>query len=154
MADVTYIRARELLDAYGRQIEVSNYVRTNRDGSPDRTRDGVAVKPGHFPAGLWKLTDPLPRTAPDLAPFFIPTDAWQMLEAWTEKDGKYGAPTGRLVRADAYGIHFSALDFTFGCIRVVRREDLAWLVAQIQAELKELRAIDPRQAWVSMEATA
>jgi hypothetical protein len=155
VSDVTYIRSRELLDAFGRQIEVSNFVRTNRDGSILRGYDGSPVKPAPFPAGNWKITDPLPRTQPDLAPFFIPTDAHRMIEVWTlTADGKYDQPSGKMVYSDAYGIHFSVLDFTWGCIRVVHQEDLLWLVEQVKAELAAIRKIDPKQAWISMEAQA
>jgi len=149
MADITYDRNREILDAYGREIEVSNFTRPNKDGTlPRAVPGGQPYYPQHFPAGVWKITDPLARTAIDLAPWYIPTDAHQMVPEYTV-DGK---PTGIWVPDSAYGIHFSELDFTWGCIRVVNRPDLEWLVEQIQAELAELRKLNPDQAWIVFQA--
>jgi hypothetical protein len=149
MADITYYRDREILDAYGKEIEVSNFTRPNRDGTlPRSVPDGKPYYPQHFPAGVWKITDPLARTAIDLAPWYIPTDAHQMVPEYTV-DGK---PTGIWIPDSAYGIHFSELDFTWGCIRVVNRPDLEWLVSEIQAELAELRKLNPEQAWIVFQA--
>ena len=156
MADITYIRDKGILDAYGEEIEVSNFTRPNRDGTLPRSVPGnVPYYPQHFPAGLWKITDPLARTAIDLAPWYIPTDAHQMVPEYSlTADGKMDKPTGVLVPDEAYGIHFSELDFTWGCIRVVNRPDLEWLVSEIQNELAELRKLNPEQAWITFEAQA
>lgn len=158
MADVTYIRSRGKLDAFGREIDVSDYVRVNRDGSITRTEHGIPCKPLPFPAGLGKIYDPLPRdraTKPHLAPWFIPTDFTQMVPEWLlTKDGKYDRPSGRMVFSTAYGIHYSTLDFTWGCIRVIHEDELVWFVEKIQAELAELRGLNPKEAWISMEALA
>lgn len=152
MADVTYLRDREILDAFGRDIVVSNNVRLNKDGSVIRTTYGVPYKPQHFPAGHWHITGAEPETG-HLAPFAVLTDAWQMVEEWAlTKDGAYDHPTGHMVKDSHYWIHYSDLDFTFGCIRVVREEDLRWLVTQVKAELAQLHALNPDQAWISMEA--
>jgi hypothetical protein len=153
MADITYYAKKETLNAFGRDIEVSNFVRLNRTGAPIFTRNNEAVKPQQFPLGRWKATDPLTRTASDLAPWYIPTDAWQMAEEWSlTKSGFYYKPTGRLVRADAYGIHYSELDFTWGCIRVCVMADLVWLVTQIQETLNEIAKVNPNARWISLEA--
>jgi hypothetical protein len=78
-----------------------------------------------------------------------------MVEVWTiDAKGKFLKPTGVWVHDAAYGIHFSDLDFTQGCIRAIKESDLRWLAAQVVDELNELRKLDPRQAWVSMEAAA
>jgi len=154
MADVTYTAASKLITAYGREILVDNTVRLNRDGTGPRSKpDDVPYMPQGFPPGQWKITGVFPRTADDLAPFFISTTAWRMVPEWTvDASGKFLAATGRWVHDAAYGIHFSTLDFTWGCIRVVNRADLQWLAAQVTEELAELRKLDPSQAWISMEA--
>jgi hypothetical protein len=155
MADVTFSRTRQRLGAFGREIEASDFVRTNKDGSITRTSRGIACKPVPFPAGNWRIYDPRPRdraTQPHLAPYFIPTDATSLVPEWLlDAAGRYDKPSGRMVLADAYGIHYSTLDFTWGCIRIVHEDDLLWLVERIQRELQEIRNIDPRQAWVSLE---
>jgi hypothetical protein len=156
MSDVIYFRSLETLSAFGREIIVSNFTRPNHDGTLPRTIPGnVPYYPQHFPAGQWKITDPLPRTAADLAPWFIPTDANQLVPEWSlTPDGKMDKPTGHMVPDSGYGIHYSQLDFTWGCIRVVNRSDLEWLVAQIQNELSQLKAMNPDEAWISFEAQA
>ena len=157
MADVTYLRSRELLDAYGRQIPVSNKVRLNRDEKVVYTWPGkIPYKPQPFPASPpegWRITGVALETG-HLAPMAILTDAWQMVEAWSlTPDGKYDRPTGKMVPDGHYWIHFSDLDFTWGCIRVIREADLRWLASQVLAELAELKRLDPKQAWVSMETS-
>jgi len=154
MSDVTYTAASKLITAYGREILVDNTVRLNRDGTgPRSVPDGLPYMPQGFPPGQWKITGVFPRTADDLAPFFISTTAWRMVPEWTvDASGKFLDATGRWVHDAAYGIHFSTLDFTWGCIRVVNRADLEWLASQVTEELAELRKLDPAQAWISMEA--
>lgn len=157
MSDVTFRRAAGLLDAYGREIAVANNVRLNLDGTGPRSiPDGLPYMPIGFPPGPCKITGVFardPATKPHLAPFFISTTAWQMVEVWTvDAKGKFLRATGAWIHDAGYGIHFSDLDFTQGCIRVIKESDLRWLAAQVQDELNELRKLDPRQAWVSMEA--
>jgi hypothetical protein len=158
MADVTFIRSRQKLNAFGKEIDVSDFVRTNKDGSITRTEQGIPCKPLPFPAGTGRIFDPLPRdkaTRPHLAPWFVPTDFTQMVPEWLlTPGGKYWKPSGRMVFSTAYGIHYSTLDFTWGCIRVIREDELVWFVEKIQAELAELRELDPKQAWVSLEVAA
>ena len=158
MADVTFRKSAGILDAYGRQILVANNTRLNHDGTgPRSVPDGVPYMPQGFPLGVWRITGVFARTAADLAPFFISTTAWQMVPEWeVDAAGKFTKATGRWVHDAAYGIHFSMLDFTWGCIRVVNRSDLEWLADQVQAELSEITKLDPAhdQRWVSMEAAA
>jgi hypothetical protein len=161
MADITFLRSQNLLDAYGKQIPVSNFVRLSHDASGNdvvlRTSYGnVPYKPQGFPVsppGGWKVLEVKPETKQDLAPFFVATDAWQMVEEWLlTSDGKYDKPSGRMVMDNAYGIHFSVFTYTYGCIRVIYRTDLEWLVGQIQAELAELKAEKPDQSYITLEA--
>jgi hypothetical protein len=156
MADVTFSKSAGILDAYGLKIPVANNVRLNKDGTgPRSSPDQIPYMPQGFPLGQWKITGVFPRTVTDLAPFFISTNAWQMVPEWTvDLRGKFISSTGRWVHDAAYGIHFSILDFTWGCIRVINRSDLEWLATKIQDELDELRKLNPAQAWVSMEAVA
>jgi hypothetical protein len=158
--DVTFNRAAGTLSAYGLTIVVSFAVRLNKDGTgPRSVPDGVPYMPIGFPKSPpegWKITGVFPRDKilkPHLWPLYISTNAWQMVPEWeVTEGGVFVKPTGRWVHDAAYGIHFSDLDFTQGCIRVVNQPDLEELAAKVQAELDEIRAIDPTQAWVSMEA--
>jgi hypothetical protein len=84
-----------------------------------------------FPVGKWPIGKPLPRTAPYTAPFFIPTDAFQMLPVWEIKDGKYVKATDKLIRDSGYGLHFSTSNTTLGCIKIINRDDLLMLVDDI-----------------------
>jgi len=156
MADVTFRRSAGIIDAYGHQVLASDHVRLNNDGTGPRSiPDGVPYMPQGFPLGQCMITGVFPKTASDLAPFYISTTAWQMVPEWTvDAAGKFLKATGRWVHDAANGIHFSVLDFTWDCIRVINRSDLEWLAAQVQAELDELRKLNPDEAWISMEAVA
>lgn len=158
MGDVIYQRQAELLDAYGRQIPVSNNVRLNLDQKVIRTFQGLPYQPQHFPVsppGGWRILGVKPETADDLAPFAILTDAHQLVPEWLlTPDGKYDKLSGRMIPDINYWIHFSIFDFTYGCIRVIRKEDLIWFAGQVQEELAELAKLNPHQAWISFEAAA
>ena len=156
MADVRFLKSACLLDAYGREIPVANNVRLNSDGTgPRSVPDGQPYMPQGFPTGEWKITGVFPRTDPHLAPFFISTTAWQMVPVWeADAHGVFLRATGTWVHDSAYGIHFSDLDFTVGCIRVILESDLRWFSAQVQDELNELRKLNPAEAWISMESAA
>jgi len=137
----------DYLSAFGKTISVSNNFyeimtetpgihvvqSTNADGS-----DGVPYKPQSFPVGIWNIREPEARTSPYTAPFFIPTDAHQLVDEWElDEHQLYKCPTGRQVMDWGYGIHHSTINYTFGCLRVVDEADLLWLVSQISAALKE-----------------
>jgi hypothetical protein len=97
--------------------------------------------PREFPTGIWTVGAPLPREVPYLSPFFIPTDAWQMVDTWeTAKDSRgvttYSRKTGKQYRDSGYGLHYSTSGTTLGCIRIGDRADLLWLVAEIERALK------------------
>ena len=153
MSDVTYDRQAETLSAYGRVIPVSNNVRINHDGRVISTYQGIPYQPLHFPVGEWRITGVAPETIDDLAPFAIITDAHQLVPEWLlTPDGKYDKPSGHMVPDIGYWIHYSILDFTYGCIRVIQKDDLVWLAGQVQAELAELVKLNPKQAWISFSA--
>lgn len=123
------------------RIAVSNYVRVRNREDPEEvvmTIPGrVPYMPMGFPTGTWKVGNPIVKSNPYLAPYFIPTDAWQMVTEWTlEPDGSYGQPTARKVRDEGYGIHFSTSNTTLGCLKVVNKMDLLML-AKLISECKE-----------------
>jgi hypothetical protein len=107
---------------------------TQSDGSP-----GPAYQPRVFPVGLWSVGRPTKETDPYLAPWFIPTDAWQVVDEWStvERDGLvYVAPVRRI--ADyAYGLHCSTSLTTLGCLRIDLEYECRRLVDSINRALGE-----------------
>lgn len=97
--------------------------------------------PREFPNGVWKVFAPLPRSTPYLSPFFIPTDAWQMVDTWETSQGMYTKKTGKQYRDAGYGLHFSTSSTTLGCIRIGAKEDLLWLVGEINKALAKKEAV-------------
>ena len=91
---------------------------TNADGSK-----GVPYMPRQFPVGTWALEMPGVRSDPLLAPYFIPTTAWQLVDEWDVEqrdDGEwYTGKTGRQVKDYAYGIHCSTAHESDGCLHIV-----------------------------------
>lgn len=147
MADLSWRHGDANMVAFHRTIGVSNkfyeiltqapaehvVLSTNADGS-----DGVPYKPTWFPVGLWIVRMPLPRTSPYTRPFFISTDAHQLVDEWElDEHQLYKCATGRQVTDWGYGIHHSTCDYTFGCLRVLDIPDLVWLVGQINQEISE-----------------
>lgn len=125
----------------GEKIAVSNSVRIRNRENPEEVvftiPDRIPYMPERFPAGVWHVGKPLPRSNPYLAPYYIPTDAWQLVSEWTlEPDGSYGKPTGKKAYDSGYGIHFSTSPTTLGCLKVVNRSDLLRL-AKLIAETDE-----------------
>jgi hypothetical protein len=144
MADMTWKHGEATMLAFERMIYVSNKFyepltetpgehvvqSTNEDGS-----DGVPYKPQAFPVGVWNVRQPLERTSPFTAPFFIPTDAHQWVDEWElDEHQLYKCPTGKQVMDWGYGVHHSIIDYTFGCLRVLDVNDLLWMVQQIQGQ--------------------
>ncbi len=152
MKVLSWTRGTPYLSAFGRQIEVSNMVRNLDNGrrslhvskdvvltEPDDGTVAEPYMPQGFPAGSWKVQKIVPHTDPKdhyLNPYFIATNAHILVEAWSlDASGGYDKPTGRFVRDAGYGIHWPDPKYsmtTLGCIRVVNRDDLLWLVSQIQ----------------------
>jgi hypothetical protein len=129
------------LYAFGRVIPCSCDVRNEVNGR--RHDDQVArsipdnqpYQPRTFPKGLWEVSKPLARENKALAPYFIPTDAWQELPVWELKNGRYYRATAEKVIDRAYGLHHSQFDTTLGCIKITNRDDLLWLVDRINDHL-------------------
>lgn len=81
---------------------------------------------------------PLPRTSPYTAPYFIPTDAHQLVDEWDlDEHQLYKCAAGRQVMDWGYGLHHSTCDYTFGCLRILDIPDLVWLVGQINQEISD-----------------
>lgn len=127
------------LHAFGRVIPCSCDVRNEVNG---RRLAGQVVKsipaklpyqPRRFPTGRWRVSIPLPRTSKELAPYFIPTDAFQYVPVWVLKDDKYFHATNEQTKDEGYGLHYSEYQTTLGCIRITNKTDLLWLVDQILA---------------------
>ena len=125
--------ANAVMTAFGKSVPFSCFVRnevnglrnmnevvysTNQDGSK-----GVPYMPRPFPVGTWTLGHPDLRSDPLLAPYFIPTTAWQLVDEWDviqKDDGEwYSGKTGRQVKDYAYGIHCSSAHESDGCIHIV-----------------------------------
>jgi len=144
MSELRWKQGDAVLYAFERELLVSNKVyepvtqtpaehvvrTTNEDGS-----DGVPYKPKAFPVGVWSVYTPLARTSMYTAPYFIPTNACQLVEEWTlDEHGLYQYPAGRTVMDYGYGLHHSAIEYTFGCLRIVNVPDLLWLVERLKQE--------------------
>jgi len=78
-------------------------------------------QPQPFPPGKWQVLRVEPNNDPYTAPYFIATDAHQVVTCLD----------GSLVEDWGYGIHFSTSLTTWGCLRVTLEADLRWLVSVI-----------------------
>lgn len=93
--------------------------------------DSEPYQPRVFPVGQWEIFEPIEKRDKYTAPYFIPTDAFQMLPVWEVKNGRYVRETKKLIRDEGYGLHFSESNTTLGCIKITNLEDLLWLVDEI-----------------------
>jgi hypothetical protein len=96
------------------------------------TPNHIPFYPRYFPVGIWNVGQPLARTDPYEAPYFIPTDAWQMVPTWVVENGMYVRPTGQQDRDTAYGLHHSTSTSTLGCTKILDVNDLLYLVQLLQ----------------------
>jgi len=150
MMEILFEKGNRFITANGRKIVAWSKVRNELNGlrpranEPDlfrTTPDSIPSMPRSFPVGDWKITKiiPHPNKIGDgyLYPFFIATDAFQMLDEWSlDNRGFYSRSTGKKIKDIAYGIHFSISDWTQGCIRVRDESDLRWLIDLIRPELE------------------
>lgn len=125
---------KRILVVGDRDIDILCDVRNELNGRRGRNEvvksipDGVPIEPRPFPKGIWNVGIPLPRSSDYLRPYFIPTDAWQMLPIWElDSVGGYKKETTEMCRDTGYGLHFSTSRTTQGCIRIVNESDLFWL---------------------------
>lgn len=135
---------KNTLYAYGRTIKISCVVRNEingwrpKQGSPDLFRTiphNIPSMPRQFPKGKWTVGRPEARTDPYLAPYYIPTTAWQHLDIWELEDGYYKCPTGATTIDRGYGLHYSTSNTTQGCIKIMNLSDLLFLVNQIRTDI-------------------
>lgn len=134
---ITFSLSGKFLEIGGVRIRAWCDVRTraNSRRGPKEVVYSIPAKlpydPRPIPLGIWKVGRPVPKTDPYMAPYFIPTDAWQKLPVWEVAGGQYLAPTARLTTDRGYGIHFSTSPTTLGCPRVENEVDLVYLVHEI-----------------------
>ena len=94
--------------------------------------DELPYQPRIFPVGRWEIGEPLECKDPYKAPYFIPTNAFQMLPVWEIKDGHYVKATDKMTRDDGYGLHCSTSNTTLGCIKIINLDDLLQLIDEIK----------------------
>jgi hypothetical protein len=119
---------RSFMWAFGKRIKCSCIIlpRINMPPAYPEHQDGspgsVAYQPVKFPTGDWIVGMPVSTTNPEMAPYFIPTNAHQnvlCIDGSTFDD--YG-----------YGIHFDSLyESTWGCLHLYSAADARWLAEQI-----------------------
>jgi hypothetical protein len=157
--EVIWKRSHSFLVADGRNIPCWSKVRNELNGyrpDPDKMKrddadlfcitepngrpgGGPPSMPRPFPVGEWKITGVNPHPNPlenhgYLYPFYICTNAHQLLDVWELDDGGfYFRKTGEKKNDSAYGLHFSTSDWTQGCIRIAAEADLRWLVEHVKA---------------------
>lgn len=135
--------------AYGKTIPVACKVRNELNGlrKPNEVifsiPDKKPVYPRTFPKGVWNVYKPLPRpNEPYLAPFFIPTDAWEYLPIWQlDGKGQYGMAMKYTTRVEGYGFHYSTSNTTLGCIKILKLDDLLFLVERINDDLANKKRV-------------
>lgn len=130
---------KSVLKAFDSDIAISCIVRNEVNGW--RKKDQVVyslpnkkpIQPRQFPKGLWAVGKPDVRTDPYLAPFFIPTSAWQYMPIWELDNMKcYLRETKNKCKDVGYGLHYSESTSTQGCIKIMKKYDLLWLVNMIK----------------------
>lgn len=126
------------LTGFGKTINISCVVRNEVNGWRKKNEvivsipENKPIMPRQFPKGEWIVSMPVPRKDPYLAPFFIPTNAFQFLPIWSLDNKKnYDKPTDILTKDIGYGLHYSTSNTTQGCIRILKQDDLLWLVTNI-----------------------
>lgn len=127
------------LTAFGTTIDISCVVRNEINGWRKKDQvvysipDKKPIQPRQFPKGTWAVGKPDARTDPYLAPFFIPTSAWQYMPIWELDANKcYLKETSKKCRDVGYGMHYSESTSTQGCIKINTHTDLLWLVTMIK----------------------
>lgn len=128
--------------------EVRNELNGRRGGNQiiRSIPDGRPYMPRIFPVGEWNVSQPEARTLSadrDKYPWYIPTDAWQMLPEWSlDPEGRYYRPTDRMVRDSGYGLHWCIWSkTTLGCIRIASMGEVELLVTMISAALKNNESV-------------
>jgi hypothetical protein len=119
------------MNAFGKDLRTSCIIKLRVPGmdiayseNADHSR-GVPYQPVKFPMGKWLVGIPYKTDDPLMAPYFIPTNAHQLIIGL---DGRSREDYG-------YGLHFDALyESTWGCLHLYSADDATWLVENIMQE--------------------
>jgi len=136
--NITWMQGSSELWYNGLMISCSCNVRNELNGNRRMNEivrtmpNGKPYMPRIFPKGTWKVGLPLVRETDELAPFFIPTNAHQLVQVWDTRNGSYVAATNILDDDTAYGLHYSLYQNTLGCIKIRNKKDLLELVRVIK----------------------
>lgn len=140
--EITWRRSETRMLVTGREIPCSCRVKNELNGlrndwsvvhgELEDGTEGPPFQPRQFPLGRWKVTGIHRRTHPYLRPFFIATEAFQEMPAWTVHEGVYEGPSRDFFMDYGYGIHCSASPTTLGCVRVDDEEHLTMLIVAIR----------------------
>jgi len=85
-------------------------------GNPN---EKIPYMPQLFPAGEHRVFWPQERSSKYLRPIYIPTNAKQLCRVWAlDAAGNYAMEGAGQVMDHGYGIHYSEIETTWGCIRV------------------------------------
>ncbi len=136
MKEIIFSRSKEQLIYEEKVIWAWNKVRNLENGrrgfsevvySTPVNGNPKPYSPQLFPLGRWEVFKPVKREDNYLAPYFIPTDAEQLVNTWLLKNGQYNIKDGVQMDSD-YGLHFSVSETTLGCIRIAGKDELMDLV--------------------------
>lgn len=98
--------------------------------------DNIPYMPRVFPSGEWIIKKPVERLDDYKKPYFIPTNAWQMVDEWEIKNGMYVKKTGKQIKDTDYGLHHSTSGTTLGCIKIEIVDDVVFMVEKIMELIK------------------
>lgn len=85
--------------------------------------------------GKWDVYRPEPRDDDYKAPYYIPTNAFQLVQVWDTRNGRYVMETTETTIDRGYGLHYSTSPTTLGCIKIENKKDLLFLVDEIKKAL-------------------
>lgn len=134
-------RSKPYLEAFGKEIPCSCDVRNfeNKRRKIDQVvysiPKGKPYQPDVFPVGRWDVYRPEPRDDEYKAPYFIPTNAFQLVQVWDTRNGRYVMETTETTIDRGYGLHYSLSPTTLGCIKIENKDDLLFLVDEIKKAL-------------------
>jgi hypothetical protein len=154
MINLIWKKKEKYMHVYGDKVEpwdvrVSCLVRNELNGwrKPNEvvyriTRDNIEshdpVQPRQFPNGIWTIEWIEPRVNRYQRPYYIQTNAYQMLSIWElDENGRYKKETNILKPDYSYGLHFSESNTTLGCIKIHIMEEFSVLLDQLWQELKQ-----------------
>lgn len=140
---ISWVQGSSELWYHDKMIPCSCNVRNELNGL--RSMDEIVYTiPNHhpympriFPKGTWKVALPEPRESKELYPYFIPTNAFQVVPIWNTLLNSYVSQSDKTDIDRAYGIHYSEYKNTLGCIKIRNLKDLLDLVHEIRTCFKK-----------------